>query len=422
MTTLTPKGYRKRLIDSTIDEYLKAFGAVSIRGPKYCGKTWTSRNHAKSETCLQSAETRKLLELYRTDPTLILSGEEPHLIDEWQDIPAIWGAVRTDVDENPGKGKYILCGSSIPPKEGRMHTGVGRIGDINLRTMSLFESGDSDGSVSLSGIISERKIPVEINKTDLRSLIDLTVRGGWPDLIGIDIRSAIIRNREYVVKSLEEDIPRLTDSSLDLLKLKMYFRSLARNESTVVSDKQIIRDMVENDEESISPLTLAKYRELIDRIFLTADQPAFSCNLRSSVRVGKAPKRHLVDPSLSIAAMGLTPEMLMRDLRTYEFLFEAMCERDLQIYARVNDGRLFHYRDENGKEIDAVIEMPDGKWGAFEIKLGSEEIDKASAKLLKIADSFEKRPDILGVISGLAGGSYMRSDGVMVIPITSLRD
>ena len=221
---------------------------------------------------------------------------------------------------------------------------------------------------------------------------------------------------------MEEDIPRLTGSSLDLLKLKKYVRSLARNESTVVSDRQLIGDMTENDETSVSPVTLAKYRELIDLIFLTADQPAFSCNLRSSVRVGKAPKRHLTDPSLSVAAMELTPEMLIGDLKTYGFLFEAMCERDLQIYARVNGGRLFHYRDENGKEIDAVVEMPDGRWGAFEIKLGTEEIDTASAKLLKLAETFDRKPEVLGIISGLAGGSYQRPGGVFVIPITSLRD
>ncbi len=419
---LTPNGYKKRLVDDTVEEYLKAFGAVNIRGPKYCGKTWTSKNHAESETHLQSLNVRKQLEIYKIDPTLALSGEKPHLIDEWQEVPAIWDAVRMDIDENPGKGRYILCGSSTPPSDGMMHTGVGRIGDINMRTMSLFESGDSDGSVSLYKIFNEDTIQTTVKDTDLRTLIDLTVRGGWPDLIDIDIRSAMLRNREYLRKSIEDDIPRLDGSSIDILKLKMYVRSLARNESTIVSDKRIIRDMSENEDDKITPVTLAKYRNYVGRIFLTADQPAFSCILRSSVRIGKSPKRHLVDPSLAIAAMEYTPEKLMEDLKTYGFLFEAMCERDLQIYARVNNGKLFHYRDENEKEIDSVVEMPDGRWGAFEIKLGADEIEGASKKLLKISDTFEKKPEVLCVICGLAGGSYRRPDGVLVVPITSLRD
>lgn len=422
MATLTPHGYRRRLIDGTVENYLKAFGAVNIRGPRYCGKTWTSKNHAKSEICLQSAETDKKLDLYRMEPALALSGEKPRLIDEWQDVPAIWDAVRRDVDENPGKGRYILCGSSTPPKERVKHTGVGRMGDIDMRTMSLFESGDSDGSVSLSGLFNGNAIATKIVNTDPKTLIDLTVRGGWPDLVGIDIGSAVIRNREYLRKSLEEDVPRLSGPSVDMLKLKRYVRSLARNESTVVSDKGLIRDMADSDGDAIAPATLARYRECLDRLFLTADQPAFSCNLRSSVRVGKASKRHLTDPSLAVAAMNLTPEKLTGDLKTYGFLFEAMCERDLQIYARVNGGELFHYRDENGKKIDAVVEMPDGRWGAFEIKFGDDGIDAAAAKLLKISDTFERKPDVLGIISGLAGGSYRRPDGVFVIPITALRD
>jgi uncharacterized protein len=419
---LTPDGYRKRLVDTAIDDYLKAFGAVSIRGPKYCGKTWTSRNHAESEIGLQSSVSRGLKDAIRAEPELALRGDAPHLIDEWQDVPAIWDAVRADIDENPGKGKYILCGSSTPPAGGTMHTGVGRIGDIRMRTMSLFESGDSDGSVSLSGLFDRGLTTSAAESTDLMALIRLTVRGGWPDLIGLDTKSAMIRNREYLRKSLEEDVPRLAESSIDVRKLKMYVRSLARNESTVVSDRRIILDMIENGEPSMTPVTLAKYRDFLDRIFLVSDQPAFSCNLRSSVRVGKSPKRHLADPSLAVAAMELTPEKLMADLRTYGFLFEAMCERDLQIYAEAGGGTLFHYRDDNGKEVDAVVEMPDGRWGAFEIKLGADQTDQAASDLLKMAERFEHRPDVLCVISGLAGACYRRLDGVFVVPITSLRE
>lgn len=417
---MTPNGYRRRFIDDVIEEYLKAFGAVNVRGPRYCGKSWTSKNHAESEIEMQSPEVGRRLDLYETDPTMVLSGDMPHLIDEWQVIPAIWNAVRTDIDRNPGKGKYILCGSSVPIMDGTTHTGVGRIGDINMRTMSLFESGDSDGAASLSEMFDKGTIDASIDGTDLRTLIDLTIRGGWPDLIGVDVKSAMIRNREYLRKSIVDDIPRLDDASIDVVKLTMYVRSLARNESTVVSDRKIIRDMNDNDGNTITAVTLSKYRNYIDRIFLTADQPAFSCNLRSSVRIGRSAKRHLVDPSLAIAALEYTPEKLLNDPKTFGFLFEALCERDLQIYSEANGGKLFHYRDENGKEIDAIVEMSDGRWGAFEIKLGANEIESASKKLLDIAKKFEKEPTVLCVICGLSGGCYKRPDGVFVVPITSL--
>jgi predicted AAA+ superfamily ATPase len=422
MTLLTPDGYKKRMVDGTIDDYLRAFGAVYVRGPKYCGKTWTSRNHANSETSFQSSSSAKNIEVYRNDPTLALSGERPHLIDEWQEIPEVWNAVRRDVDNRAAKGSYILCGSSVPTTDGTMHSGIGRIGDVNMRTMSLFESGDSDGSVSLSQMFTEGTVRSKLSETRLEKLAELIIRGGWPDLIGIDLKSAIIRNREYLRKSIEDDIPRMANASIDLLKMRMFIKSLARNESTIASDRKIIRNMQDNDGNAITPVTLAKYREYIDRLFLTADQAAFSCNIRSSVRVGKSPKRHLIDPSLAAAALEITPEKLIDDPKTFGFLFEALCERDLDIYSTAQGGRLFHYRDENGKEIDAVVEMSDGKWGAFEIKLGTEDIDNAAKKLLKITETFEKRPAITCIISGLVGGSYRRDDGVLVIPITSLRD
>lgn len=420
---LTPDGYRPRLIDATIGRYLGSFGAVNVRGPKYCGKTWSSLNASNSVTFLQNHAdgfaTRRICE---SDPSYALKGEYPHLIDEWQDVPEIWDAVRFDVDLDGRKGKYILCGSSVPSIDRTRHSGAGRIGDVDMRTMSLYESGDSDGTVSLSGLFEGGGVDASPERTDLDTLIGLVVRGGWPSLIGSDIRDAMDHNRDYLSKMIDEDVRRVNGGSVDSRKLRMFIRSLARNEGTVVSDRRIIQDMETYDKESITPVTLSRYTECLERLFLVRDQPAFDTNLRSTVRVSKSRKRHLADPSLAVTALNNTPATLRDDLDTFEPFFESLCERDLDIYASSSGGRLFHYRDDNGNEIDAVVEMPDGSWGAFEIKLGLNQVDRAAEHLLRMSRRFERPPKVLAVICGLPGARYTRRDGVHVIPITCLRD
>ena len=420
--SLRRDGYRPRSIDNTIDLMLEAFGAVCVEGPKYCGKTWTSLSHVNSSIMIgdpdRNFENRRLVNL---DVNRALTGERPHLIDEWQEIPQIWDAVRMEVDRRPDNGQFILTGSSTPVRKGVMHSGAGRIGHVRMRTMSLYESGDSDGSVSLMDMFDETFQPTEGCTTSLELLMDLTVRGGWPRNIGMRTEAAMLTNRGYLETCIK-DVASLDGSNRDENKIRMIVRSLARNESTLATKSKIVSDV---EGGTVSNNTLDHYLDNLERSFLLNDQPPFDPGYRSSVRVGKVSKRHLTDPSLAVAAMNLSPRKLMDDLLTYGFLFESMCERDLDIYARSEWGSLYHYRDSNGKEIDAVVELDDGRWGAFEIKLGTNQIDTAAKNLLDIDDYIAqrggRRPSVLCVICGLTSASYRRNDGVYVVSPLQLR-
>lgn len=426
--SLKKAGYLPRLADKHLDILLQGFGAVCIEGPKWCGKTWTGLNRANSAVFIASPENNfQYRELARLSPELILEGEPPRLIDEWQEVPAIWDAVRFAVDQNSSRGRFIMTGSSTPATEGYVHSGAGRIARLRLQTMSLFESGESSGSVSLKALFSEDLAAVKNKKTSLEEIIALTMRGGWPGSIGLDCEAAKEIPKQYLDSIVEKDMLSIGGNRRDIDKLRRLLRSLARNESTVVSYKTLQNDMVEFEGESIDANTIANYLEILERLFIIENQPAFNPNMRSSVRVGKSAKRHFTDPSLAIAALGATSEMLFNDLNTFGFLFESLCERDLRIYAQSIGGRLFHYRDGKGREIDAVIELEDGRWGAFEIKLGSYQIDEAANKLIKLKREMEddpkaRPPQILCVICGLSEYAYKREDGVVVVPITAIRD
>lgn len=423
---LTPEGYRPRIVDAQIDRYLRIFGAVCVEGPKFCGKTWTSEAHCTSEFKVGDPSNNfQNRTLARIDVGYALDGEAPHLIDEWQEVPGIWDAVRSEVDSSSENGRFVLTGSSTPKAKGVMHSGAGRIVDIPMRTMTLFESGDSDGRVSLASLFDGSfQDSLSHEHRDLRRIIDLTVRGGWPQHIRLspdDAQDAIAGYMVRVVKDAST-----LDGNLSEETIGMVLRSLARNESTIASYETLLRDIAQAEGSTVSSETYKKYREALGRIFLIRDQPSFDPSYRSPVRVGKAPKRHLTDPALAAVAMGMSSEMLINDLQTYGFLFEAMCERDLDVYAQANRGRMFHYRDHDGREIDAVVEMPNGRWGAFEIRLGTNQIDDAAENLLKVDRYFEKkgarrRPTVLAVICGMTASAYRRPDGVYVIPITSLR-
>ena len=425
--TLTKPGYRPRLIDDRVELMLRTFGAVCIEGPKYSGKTWTSLNHANSASMLGSAEgnfeARRLAEV---DPTIVLDGTAPHLVDEWQDVPAIWDAVRDRVNGSTEKGRFILTESSTPRTKGVHHSGNGRIGDIRMDTMSLFESGDSDGSASLASMFDGTFRNVACGQPSLKGLVDLTVRGGWPGAVGLDPASALEFNRSYVRNITDRDVKRLEDRERDTGKVRMLIRSLARKESTVAGVSAIRRDMKDEDDEDVSAPTVTDYLDALDRLFLIRDQPAFDPNHRSSKRVGKSAKRHLADPALAVAALGMSHEMLMRDLETFGFMFEALCERDLRIYAECHGGRLMHYRDADGREIDGIVVAADGRWGAFEIELGTNQIDEAAEKLIGCSEHFTRHeadaPEFLCVVCGMSSAAYRRPDGVYVVPPTSLRD
>jgi uncharacterized protein len=419
--------YKKRVIDSLVEKYLKIFGAICIEGPKWCGKTWTSSYHSKSEFLIgnpdNNFQNRSLAEL---SPSLVLEGDTPRLLDEWQEVPPIWDAVRYIVDQRSEKGQFILTGSSTPKRKGILHSGAGRIGKLRMRTMSLYESGDSSGKVSLSDVCQGKINPVMTGEVHLRDLAGYIVRGGWPGNLDVPIENASILPQSYIDAILDDDTQRMDGKKYDVSKMRLLLRSLARNESTTATNKKLMRDIKEVDDESVDYDTIATYLDVFTRLFLIDNQQPFSKNIRSSVRVKQAEKRHLCDPALACALLKVTPERLIGDLETFGFLFEAMCERDLKIYAQSFDANVYHYQDYLNREMDVVIELPDGRWSAFEIKLGANQIDKAAASLINIRDSISKDggkvPSVLCVICGMSNAAYVRPDGVVVIPITALKN
>ncbi|WP_019133746.1 ATP-binding protein [Kallipyga massiliensis] len=424
---LKPNGYKNRLIEMKLDEYLESFGAVCIEGPKFCGKTWTGLSRSNSVVYMGNPENNfQNRTLAQINPGFVLEGDTPHLIDEWQEVPPIWDAVRFEVDKSRGKGKFILTGSATPNHKGIMHSGTGRIGKLRMTTMSLFEIGDSIGVVSLEKLFSGEFEDTITGEVKLVDLISFVVRGGWPDDINISKNIWGNTAKEYLKIVVDEDMFSVDGVKRDSRKVWALLHSLARNESTVVSNATLRRDIAQMDGESIDSDTISDYLNIFNRLFILDDQPAFNTKLRSSRRVLKSSKRHFVDPSLAVAALGATNEMLFNDLHTFGFLFEALCEHDLKIYANSINANLFHYRDEKGNEVDAIIELSDGTWGAFEIKLGANQIEKAAEDLLKFKAIMEKEgdrpPSILCVICGLSNAAYRRPDGVYVVPITALRE
>lgn len=419
--------YRPRLIDNIIDSYLEAFGAVCVEGPKWCGKTWTSSYHCKSEIMLGNPDGNfQNRQLAQMSPSLVLEGETPRLIDEWQEVPQLWDAVRYKVDQSGNKGQFILTGSATPNHKGILHSGAGRIAKLRMRPMSLFESGNSSGDISLRDICEGRIEPKILGEVDLRKLIDFIIRGGWPANQETTLKQAAYLPIQYIRAVLDDDVYRIDNVKRDKHKMELLLRSLARNEATTVTNKKLKNDIKEIDNEDIDVETVAAYLDVFQRLFLTDNQKPFEAKLRSSIRIKQAEKRHLSDPSLAAALLNATPEMLLNDLNTLGFLFEALCERDLKIYAESFDAELYHYQDYNNNEMDAVIAMPDGKWCGFEIKLGANQIDMAAENLIKIKNEIKANggiaPDSLCVICGLSNAAYQRPDGVFVVPITALRN
>lgn len=323
-------------------------------------------------------------QLAQMSPSLVLEGETPRLIDEWQEVPQLWDAVRYKVDQSGNKGQFILTGSATPNHKGILHSGAGRIAKLRMRPMSLFESGNSSGDISLKDICEGRIEPKISGEVDLRKLIDFIIRGGWPANQETTLKQAAYLPIQYIRAVLDDDVYRIDNVKRDKHKMELLLRSLARNEATTVTNKKLKNDIKEIDDEDIDVETVSAYLDVFQRLFLTDNQKPFEAKLRSSIRIKQAEKRHLSDPSLAAALLNATPEMLLNDLNTLGFLFEALCERDLKIYAESFDAELYHYQDYNNNEMDAVIAMPDGKWCGFEIKLGANQIDMAAENLIKI--------------------------------------
>lgn len=422
------KNYLPRIVDKQLREYLEAFGAVCVEGPKWCGKTWTSSYHSKSEIFIgDPAGNFQNRQLAQLSPALVLEGETPRLIDEWQEVPPIWDAVRYQVDQRTDKGQFILTGSATPNHKGILHSGAGRIARLRMRPMSLAESGDSSGAVSLEALCRGELRPAMTGEVEIKKLIDLMIRGGWPGSLSLSAQQAALLPGEYLNAVIDDDVYRMDGVKRNTAKMRLLLRSLARNESTTATNRTLKNDIKEQDDEDIDVETVAEYLDIFERLFLTDNQPPFSTGVRSSVRVKQAVKRHFCDPSLACSLLKVTPETLLGDLETLGFLFEALCERDLKIYAESFGGSLYHYQDYQGREIDAVVELPGGQWCAFEIKLGANQIDRAAAGLLRLQQEFMndpkgKPPAVLCVLCGMSSAAYRRPDGVFVVPVTALKN
>ena len=419
--------YKKRLVDAKISQILKNVPAICIEGPKWCGKTWTANNSSKSAIYIgdptNNFQNRRVAE---ANPESVLIGDKPRLIDEWQEVPSIWDAVRFDVDKSYNNNQYVLTGSSTPKHKGVMHSGAGRIVRFVMDTMTLYETGDSNGEVSLKDIANNKKISGQ-NKENISidKLAKLLVRGGWPQLVNSNNELPQLIIKSYISNIVNDDMQRIDGKSRDVKKINMVLKSLSRNESTLVTNQKILQDIKTYSDESISINTLEDYLDVLRRLFLIDEIPSYSSGLRSNIRVGKLPKRHLTDYSLALALLDIDENKLVNDLVTFGCMFESLCLHDLKVYVSVNDGKVYHYRDYNNSEIDAIVEMCKRRI-AIEIKLNPNQIDNAAKNLIsiskKISKNGSKEFDALCVICGIQDYAYKREDGVYVVPITVLKD
>ena len=423
--SLVQKDYRRRLIDDKIDKYLKIFDAISIEGPKWCGKTWTSLNHSESVSYLTERGPR---DLAKVDPKYIFNEKKPQLIDEWQLVPSIWDSVRHECDSSKTTGKFILTGSTSLSKDEKedevFHSGTGRIATMRMHPMSLYESGDSTGDVSISDMLLGNVKGKYIRKVELDELARLIIRGGWP--ANIEIEDIDVIPKSYIESIVIKDIHERKDKKRDTNKMRMLIRSLARNEATIAGNDTLVKDIeqYENADELIeSRQTVADYISVLDSLYLTCNQEAFSINYRSSQRIGKSPKRHLVDPSLACASLGLSVEKLLNDHETFGLMFEALVERDLRIYMDYLDGHLYHFRDNiSGDEVDSILEFSNGDYAAVEIKLSDGSIEDAKNSLQTFYNNVKKKPKFMCIIVGHYEAVIQDPDtGIYIIPITSLK-
>lgn len=422
--SLKKEEYLPRLIDKKIDDYLQIFGAISVEGPKWCGKTWTCESHAKSGVYLDDPNTIAKAKL---DLELILNEEQPELIDEWHLVPQVWDRVRRKCDESTLKGKYILtCSTQLNDEKQKeiFHSGAGRIGKINMYTMSLFESKNSTGEASLTDLFNGTQQNKTCDTPSISTLAEYIIRGGWPGNINVKKENAGVIPASYIESILDKDMN--DDKKRDKSKMIMLLKSLARNESTIVNNQTIIKDieMYENKEELIeSRITIADYLDVLERLHITINTPPYTLNYRSKERIGKASKRHLVDPSLSCAVLSLTPDKLINDLKTFGFLFEALVERDLRIYIESLGGNIYHFRDNvTGLEVDSILEWSNGEYAAIEIKLGIDKLEEAKETLQRFENNMLKKPKFKCVIVGNA--DFVARDpetGIYILPITALK-
>ena len=412
--------YRPRIVDAELSERLAAVSTVVVEGPKACGKTATASRQAASEVLLDIDDNaRRAAEL---DPGLVLAGERPRLIDEWQTVPEVWNHIRRASDTEPGPGRFILTGSAVPADDITRHSGAGRVSRMRMRPMSLCELGVSGGQISLGGLLASDGVSASAPDVDVPELAELVCRGGWPGVLDVGLAQAMRFSRDYLDEIRRTDVQRLTGNFRDPNRLLRLIRSLARNVATPVSIKTLAADT--GGDGRLHAETVSAYLDALERLFVVEDVPAYSKHLRSRSQLRKSPKRYFVDPSLAVAALRSSPQRLLGDLKMFGFLFESLVIRDLRVYAQANDAEVYHYRDNTGLETDAVVETLSGSWMAVEVKLGGKgPIDAAAAALLKLRNRVDTsrngEPAKLVVITG-TGYGYERSDGVAVVPLAAL--
>ena len=419
--------YLKRIADRVLQERLAASGAVLIEGPKWCGKTRTALENSKSHLFMQDPDKAiSYLKAADTKPSLLLKGDTPRLLDEWQTAPVLWDAVRFMVDQRGKSGQFILTGSAVPKDNVVQHTGTGRISRLLMRPMSLYESMESNGSVSLKALFDGETEIDNFSTLTIEQIAFAIVRGGWPASIGESEKIALRHAIDYVEAIINADVSRVDGIEKNPVRVRALLRSLSRNISTLATIRTIHDDIAMGDaDESISEKTISQYLGALDRIFVTENLPAWNPALRSKTAIRTSPKRQFVDPSIAAAVMRLTPSRLLEDFNYFGFLFESLCDRDLRIYAEAIDGQVFHYRDGSGLEADAVIALNDGRWAAVEVKLGSKEIEDAALHLLELKNKVNtekmREPSFLMILTGTEI-AYRREDGVYVVPLGCLKD
>lgn len=426
--------YRPRIMDNILKEELEAMGVILLEGPKACGKTTTAEQAAGSVIFMDDPMMRdQYLQMVDTDISYILSGPNPRLIDEWQIATKIWDAVRFEVDHRHKDGLFILTGSAVPPKdekENMKHSGTGRVAWLNMRPMSLWESADSTGHVSLAELfnLNDTSVIRGENRLKLADLSFLICRGGWPKAVDKgQNRSALRQAINYYEAIVRIDISRVDNVERDEQRTRRIMRSYARHQGAQISIQTILDDISENDTVELSDKTVYSYINALKSIFVIEDMPAWNPNLRSKSAIRTSDTRYYIDPSIACAALGLGPNDLINDLNTFGLLFEALCVRDLRVYSQALDGTVYHFRDKTGLECDAVVHLRNGRYGLVEIKLGGEKLINEGAKtLLELRDRIDttkmKSPSFMMVLTGVGDYAYRRTDGVLVVPVGCLKD
>lgn len=421
------KNYLPRITDKLLDERLKAKGAILIEGPKWCGKTTSAKEFAKSFIAMDEPDkTKQYKQMAELNPSALLEGETPRLVDEWQLAPNLWNAVRYEVDKRDDFGQFILTGSAVPAEfDASMHSGTGRISRLYMRTMSLYESKDSDGAVSLSDLFDDKEISCANHKT-LDDIAFLICRGGWPISIKLEGKASLFQAIDYFDSVVKNDISRVDSVKRDVEKAKSLLRSYARHVGSQAPLETIRKDMLANQADTFDQVTLYSYIDALKKIFVIEDAPAWNPNIRSKTAIRSTDTRYFIDPSIATAALGIGPKDLIQDLNTMGLLFENLAVRDLRVYSELLDGSVYHYRDKSGLECDAVIHLRNGSYGLVEIKLGGDKLIEEGAQTLKtLSDLIDtnsmKKPSFMMVLCAQAPFAYKRNDGVYVVPITSLR-